>query len=93
LTTALLARIVGAGRVMIPAPVLGAVGLTLVTLSHLLPIAMAYELVPAYADAGPAGRATMGATFDTLAATALVTKGAGNFLGWGIALPMWARPS
>jgi hypothetical protein len=29
---------------MILAPVLGAVGLTLVTVSHLIPIAMGYEL-------------------------------------------------
>ncbi|HEY9469343.1 MAG TPA: hypothetical protein VIQ76_06975, partial [Propionibacteriaceae bacterium] len=43
-----------AGPVMILAPVLAAVGLTLVTVSHLIPIAMGYELVPAYlaADAG-----------------------------------------
>jgi hypothetical protein len=27
---------------------------------------------------------------DTLAATALVTNGAGNFLGWGIATPLFA---
>jgi hypothetical protein len=35
-----------AGPVMILAPILGAVGLTLVTVSHLIPIAMGYELVP-----------------------------------------------
>jgi hypothetical protein len=34
-----------AGPVMILAPILGAVGLTLVTVSHLIPIAMGYELV------------------------------------------------
>ena len=37
-----------AGPVMVLAPILGAVGLTLVTISHLTPIAMAYELVPGY---------------------------------------------
>jgi hypothetical protein len=36
--------------VMILAPVLGAVGLTLVTVSHLIPIAIGYELVPAVRD-------------------------------------------
>ena len=36
----------GAGGVMVLAPVLGTVGLTLVTVSHLLPISLAYELVP-----------------------------------------------
>jgi hypothetical protein len=49
-----------AGPVMILAPILGAVGLTLVTVSHLIPIAMGYELVPAYIAADPAGQATLG---------------------------------
>jgi hypothetical protein len=79
-----------AGPVMVLAPILATVGLTLVTLSHLIPISMAYELVPAYADADPAGQATLAATFDTFAATALVTNSAGNFLGWGVAVPMFA---
>ncbi|MGZ8741816.1 MAG: DUF4386 family protein [Nocardioides sp.] len=79
-----------AGRAMVLAPILGTVGLTLVTVSHLLPISIAYELVPAYTDADPAGQATLAATFDTFAATALVTNGAGNFLGWGVAVPMFA---
>jgi len=79
-----------AGKVLVLAPILGTVGLTLVTVSHLVPISMAYELVPAYSDADPAGQATMAATFDTFAATALVTNSAGNFLGWGVAVPMFA---
>jgi len=79
-----------AGPVLILAPILGAVGLTLVTVSHLIPIAMAYELVPAYAAADPAGQATLAVTADTLAATALVTNAAGNFLGWGVVTPMYA---
>jgi hypothetical protein len=44
-----------AGPVMILAPILGAVGLTLVTVSHLIPIAMGYKLVPAYIAADAAG--------------------------------------
>jgi len=79
-----------AGTVMVLAPVLGTVGLTLVTVSHLVPISMSYQLVPAYSDADPAGQATLAATFDTFAATALVTNSAGNFLGWGVAVPMFA---
>jgi hypothetical protein len=62
-----------AGPVMILTPILGAVGLTLVTVSHLIPIAMGYELVPAYISADPAGQATLAATADTFAAVALVT--------------------
>jgi hypothetical protein len=59
---------------MILAPILGTVRLTLVTVSHLIPIAMGYELVPAYIAADPAGQATRGTTADTFAAIALVTK-------------------
>jgi hypothetical protein len=79
-----------AGEVMVLAPILGTVGLTLVTVSHLVPIALAYELVPAYSGADPAGQATLATTLDTFAATALVTNAAGNFLGWGVAVPMFA---
>ncbi|MEO5710415.1 MAG: DUF4386 family protein [Nocardioidaceae bacterium] len=78
-----------AGTVMVVAPILGAVGLTLVTVSHLAPISMAYQLVPAYAAADPAAQATLAATFDTFAAMALETNAAGNFLGWGDAVPMF----
>jgi hypothetical protein len=79
-----------AGRVLVIAPILGAVGLTLVTLSHLIPIAMANELVPAYTKAsGPAQESLAGA-FETLTSIALVTNDAGNFLGWGVAIPMLA---
>lgn len=79
-----------AGTVMVLAPILGTVGLTLVTVSHLIPISMAYELVPAYTGADPAGQATLTATLDTFTATALVANSAGNFLGWGVAVPMFA---
>jgi hypothetical protein len=84
------ARLREAGEAFVLAPVLGAIGLTLVTVSHLIPIAMAYELVPAYVGAGADGQSTLSATADTLAAMALVTNSAGNFLGWGVAVPMFA---
>jgi hypothetical protein len=75
---------------MILAPILGAVGLTLVTVSHLIPIAMGYQLVPAYLAADPAGQATLAATADTFAAIAVVTNAAGNFLGFGVVVPLYA---
>jgi hypothetical protein len=78
-----------AGPVMILAPVLAAVGLTLVTVSHLIPIAMGYELVPAYVAADAGGQATLAAA-DTFAAIALVTNAAGNFLGFGVVVPLYA---
>jgi hypothetical protein len=79
-----------AGRVLILAPIAGIAGLTLVTLSHLIPIAMAYELAPAYADASGATQASLATTADTLAAISLVTNYAGNFLGWSVAIPLIA---
>jgi hypothetical protein len=45
--------------------------------------------VPAYIAADPAGQATLAATADTLAATALVTNAAGNFLGFGVVVPLY----
>jgi hypothetical protein len=39
-----------AGRVMVIAPVAAAVGWTLVTISHVIPVAMAYELAPGYSN-------------------------------------------
>ena len=79
-----------AGRVLVLAPIVGVTGLTLVTLSHLIPIAMAYELAPAYADASATTQASLAVTADTLASICLVTNYAGNFLGWGVAIPMFA---
>jgi hypothetical protein len=79
-----------AGQVLVLAPILGAVGLTLVTVSHLVPIALAYELVPAYTDAAPATQSSLVGVFETFASIAAVTNAAGNFLGWGVALPLYA---
>jgi hypothetical protein len=51
---------------------------------------MGYELVPAYIAADPAGQARLAATADTFAAIALVTNAAGNFLGFGVVVPLYA---
>jgi hypothetical protein len=59
-----------AGPVMIIAPIAGAVGLTVVTISHVIPVAMASELAPGYAGANDATQAALGVTFDTLARSA-----------------------
>jgi hypothetical protein len=48
------------GSWLILAPILSSVGLTLVTLSHLIPIAMAYELVPGYTAADAAAKTSVG---------------------------------
>ena len=79
-----------AGSVMILAPVLAVVGMTLVTISHLIPIAMAYELVPRYTDASGATQASIGVTADTLASFALVVNYAGDALLWIVVIPLLA---
>jgi hypothetical protein len=79
-----------AGPALVLAPILGAVGMTLVTVSHLLPIAMAYELVPGYVEGSVATKETLAVTADTFATTSLVTNYAGNALGWGVVVPMYA---
>ena len=79
-----------AGPAMILAPVLGAVGFTLVTISHLLPIAIAYELVPDYVRAGGATKAAIGSTFDGFAVASHVLNYTGDFLIWGVATPLFA---
>jgi len=78
-----------AGAVMILAPVLGAVGMVLVTISHLIPIAMAYELVPDYVGASGATKASIASTFDAFAITSLVLNYAGDFLVWGVVTPLY----
>jgi hypothetical protein len=72
-----------AGDWLVLAPILGAFGLTLVTISHLLPIAMAYELVPDF-------RAADANTFDTMASLALVLNYTGDVVLWGVVVPMYA---
>lgn len=79
-----------AGPVLILAPVLGAAALLLVQVSHLIPIGMAYELAPAYSTGGLVERLTIGNTADTLAAISLVINAAGNAVGWGVAVPLYA---
>jgi hypothetical protein len=78
-----------AGPVMILGPILGAIGLTLVTISHVIPIAMAYELVPGYISADPATQASLEVTTNTLASLCLATNYVGNALGWGIVVPLY----
>ena len=79
-----------AGAVMVLAPIVGVVGLTIVTISHLVPIALAYELVPAYVAADETTKASLAVTFDTLANLSQILNYAGNFLGWGVAIPLYA---
>lgn len=81
-----------AGPTMILVPILGGVGLGLVTISHLIPIAMGYELVPHYFAATGAAQTSMATTADTFASFAHMTNYAGDGLLWAVVTPLvaWA---
>jgi hypothetical protein len=80
----------GAGQWTILAPILGVFGLVIVTISHVIPLAVAYELVPGYVDAEPTVRASLEVTFQTLASLSLLLNYVGNALGFGVAVPLFA---
>ena len=80
----------GAGRLLILAPILAVVGFTLVQVSHLIPIAMAYELVPDYVAATGSTKASIASTADMFAVLALVLNYAGDIVLWGVVVPMYA---
>jgi hypothetical protein len=79
-----------AGPVMILAPVLGIASMTLVTISHVLPIAIGRELVPGYLDADPTAQASIAVTVDTLASLSLALNYTGDELVWGVVVPLYA---
>ena len=79
-----------AGPVMIVAPVVGAVGMTLVTISHVIPVAMAYELAPGYSEATGATQDALAVTTDTFASASLLTNYVGDVLVWGVTVPLYA---
>jgi hypothetical protein len=72
-----------AGPVMVIAPIAGAVGLTLVTASHVIPIAIAQELAPSYSPEDAA-------VFDTFASACLLLNYFGNVFNWALATPLFA---
>jgi hypothetical protein len=78
-----------AGPALVLGPILGAVGLTLVTISHVVPIAMAAELVPDYVAANAATKASLVPTFELLASLSQGLNIAGNMLGWGVVVPLY----
>jgi hypothetical protein len=80
----------GAGPAMILAPILGVASMTLVTISHVLPIALAYDFVPGYLEADAAARASLEVTFDTLASLSLALNYAGDEVAWGVVVPLYA---
>ena len=79
-----------AGPLLIVAPVAGAAGIVLVTISHATPIAMALELVPDYLDARGAEQASLAVTADTLAQFCLLLNYFGDILIWSVTTPLFA---
>ena len=75
-----------AGPAIVLAPVLGIFGWVFVTISHALPIAMAEELVPDF----PGADGTLQTTGDLVTAIALAMNLIGDFLLWGVAVPLFA---
>jgi hypothetical protein len=79
-----------AGPLMIIAPVAGAAGMVLVTISHATPIAIALELAPDYTAANHATQASLAVTADTFAQFCLLMNYFGDILVWGVTTPLFA---
>jgi hypothetical protein len=79
-----------AGPVMLLAPVLGGIGMGLVQISHMIPIAIGYRLAPDYADATGATQASLGSTAGMFASLAHVLNYSGDALVWGVVVPLLA---
>ena len=79
-----------AGPLLIIAPVAGAAGMVLVTISHATPIAIALQLAPRYVEANQATRASLAVTADTFAQFCLLMNYFGDILVWGVTTPLFA---
>jgi uncharacterized protein DUF4386 len=74
---------------MILAPILAVVGFIFVTISHAIPLALAYEFVPGYVDAGRVTQSALRVDFDTWAVACLVFNYIGDALVWGVVVPLY----
>ena len=79
-----------AGPLMIIAPVAGAAGMVLVTISHATPIAIALQLAPGYTAGNEVTQASLAVTFDTFARFCLLMNYFGDILIWGVTTPLFA---
>ena len=82
-----------AHRALIVVPVLGAVSMVFVTISHALPIALSYELVPGYLEATGSAREALRVSFDMWAVTCLIFNYIGDMVLWGVVVPIYAWAS
>src|SRR6266480_5144599 len=79
-----------ASALMIIAPVAGAAGMVLVTISHATPIAIALELAPAYEAANDATQGSLAVSVDLWARFCLLMNYFGDILIWGVTTPLFA---
>jgi hypothetical protein len=70
--------------------ILGTVGFVFVTISHALPLALAYEFVPGYLHANNATKSALKVDFETWAIVCLVFNYIGDALVWAIVVPLYA---
>jgi hypothetical protein len=76
-------------EVLILAPILSVVGMTMISVSHLLAIAMAYELVPGYVEGSRTTKDSLAVTTDTLASFAHVVNYVGGVLVFGVVVALY----
>lgn len=79
-----------AGPYMVFAPALAIAGLTLVTISHFLPITIAQEVTPAFVDGAPAAKAAARLDARTLTSVAHLANYFGDLLLWAVVTPLYA---
>ena len=78
------------GKKLTVATSLAVLALTLVTISHLIPLAMARQLAQGYMAADPASRAGQALLIETLADLSQVLNVTGDVVLWGVVLPLFA---
>lgn len=78
-----------AGELLILAPTLGVAGMTLITLAHVLAIAMAYKLVPGYVDGSRTTKDSLAVTTDVLVETARLLSYVGGVLVFGVVVALY----
>ena len=74
-------------------PIVAVVGFVFVTISHAIPLVLAYEFVPGYLDASRVTQASLRVDFDTWAVACLVFNYIGDALVWGVVVPLYAWAS
>jgi Domain of unknown function (DUF4386) len=78
-----------AGEMLILAPTIAVAGMTMITLSHVMAIAMAYDLVPGYVEGSRTTKDSLAVTTDTLVETARLLSYVGGVLVFGVVVALY----